>query len=381
MNDTFCSKHYNCDGLSAVVGKNNGGMENYAYLSGFAEAFFILASAAEFEEYYDSEEVRNARKEDDEILAKYANIDSLIYPMCFCARHYIELFLKQNIEALPSINSQNIDLNKIHNIETLWGKFVEGTNFDERLKKIVKEMEPIISDFSNIDPTSQTFRYPTNKESQLHLKDLDIICLRNLVSNFKKLTKDIEEYEFTCEYLFSEYSTGTTTSKLSRYDIEKIAKELPPKESWRETIFDDVKKKIRNQYSLSSNDFSKAVNIIKKHREFSQYINLEIRIPELTNDLVSRLSKIINENSDLSLINMEEWATLYAVCKVGSLGVYSENYDSIRNEPNISFLNERHSYNHVSSKSYNLEKGLKKLGQNSFLALVEKEIPSILEEF
>ncbi|MBP4047461.1 hypothetical protein [Chromobacterium violaceum] len=67
--------------LNACVG-DNGFADDRTYADGFATAVEKLVGAA---------------------IRREVLVDTVIYPICFCARHYIELFLKYNVRKISNI--------------------------------------------------------------------------------------------------------------------------------------------------------------------------------------------------------------------------------------------------------------------------------------
>lgn len=77
------------------------------------------------------------------------------------------------------------------------------------------------------------------------------------------------------ELLIDEYKLGTFTTKLSRVQIFQLVKELPPCDHWHQKSFTDIKTKLKTNYNLSNNDFSKVVTQIKNNYELSYKIGVQ----------------------------------------------------------------------------------------------------------
>jgi hypothetical protein len=109
--------------------------------------------------------------------------DTLVYPIAFLYRQYLELRLKH----LMGIGSVFLEIprgekNLHHGISKLW----------ERCRSILEKIEPgenevdfddiekQVAEFARIDPSSTAFRYPTDKEGKPSLEGLTHINLRNL---------------------------------------------------------------------------------------------------------------------------------------------------------------------------------------------------------
>lgn len=75
-------------------------------------------------------------------------------------------------------------------------------------------------------------------------------------------------------YLRKEYNTGTFTKDLSRAQLEEISKLLPFPNEFAEKI-KEVKEQLKKIYNIGSNKFNYALEIIRRHREFSSYMGEE----------------------------------------------------------------------------------------------------------
>lgn len=86
--------------------------------------------------------------------------------------------------------------------------------------------------------------------------------------------------------IITEYKQGLFTSKLSREDLFQITKIVPAYKNWGNEEFALAKKQIIKNYSLSNNDFSRALNAINNHREFSYLINNKKQTIEITEETI-----------------------------------------------------------------------------------------------
>lgn len=86
----------------------------------------------------------------------------------------------------------------------------------------------------------------------------------------------MEWIEETIGEIYAEYSTHTYTNKLSRNDLETIAKHLPNKKEWENQSFLQVKESIKKEYALSNREFSDALNMIKTNPYLCSFIGMEI---------------------------------------------------------------------------------------------------------
>lgn len=105
--------------------------------------------------------------------------DIIVYPLAYCYRHGIELYLKSLILHRPAALGQEGKIRKTHTLPEQWKLFLESAKV---LDQIVLEptielslAEDIITDFSEIDKSGQTFRYPENINGERHLVNQELI--------------------------------------------------------------------------------------------------------------------------------------------------------------------------------------------------------------
>lgn len=221
------------------------------------------------------------------------HVDSYIYPICFNMRHSIELRLKGAVEKLlklSTIKSNNLpefNLISSHDIGNIWNYYkVESERLDTRFVSVNALMEPTILDIAQIDPTGQTFRYPYNIDKKKHLiKQSTINCL-TLYEKFSELELFFNNlYDLTLS-LIEEYKLNTFTAKLSRSQLFKLAQDLPKYNQWSTSL---MKEPLKQKYSLSSNDLTKALNIIKENYETCGLIRKNKDLKTLTDDLLKEI--------------------------------------------------------------------------------------------
>ena len=147
---------------------------------------------------------------------------------------------------------------------------------DRRYLPMIDSLEEYVTDFTEIDSTGETFRYPTDKANILHLQGIPNINLHKFQQRFEELSQILSKLDRLGRKLKDEYSLGTFTNTLSRFDLEAITKRLPPLSAWGSDEFTELKRSIMQEYHLSSNEFSKALDVIKKHRLFASEIGIEL---------------------------------------------------------------------------------------------------------
>jgi hypothetical protein len=118
--------------------------------------------------------------------------NTLVYPMIFLYRQYIELALKDIIREGNKVIKKENKLPAIHSLDKLWAICVLIINErnlpipGQQLKSVKKQ----IDEFNQVDPGSMAFRYPETKEGAPILPaDLDAVGLQNLSGSMDALSK------------------------------------------------------------------------------------------------------------------------------------------------------------------------------------------------
>lgn len=254
---------------NACVGEN-GNPQIYDYASGYASAANLLLDQV----------IEN------EGVSLY--IDTFIYPICFNMRHAIELFLKAgavSLEQLAKIRSCAMpvfDLVGSHDLGNIWAYVRKhALGFDQRFVELVKGLDQYVVDVAEIDATGQVFRYPFDLENNKHLASVSVINVVILKRRWATLERLLRNLNRLTEDLLTEYGWGAFTAKLSRLQLARIAEALPPRNRWSTPEFDEAKSAVRKEYILSSNDFSKALDVIQSRRELAAICAHVVPIPGL----------------------------------------------------------------------------------------------------
>jgi hypothetical protein len=129
---------------------------DYFYLNGYFNAGEII-----FNNWIDS-----YQKENDGV-----GIDYIIYPIYFCYRQSIEIYIKKILRTL------GIQFEKKHNIKTLYlkleEKLGEETKFENNIDNFIKILDDNDSSFTR-------FRYDVDKKGERHEKlSVDILGMVN----------------------------------------------------------------------------------------------------------------------------------------------------------------------------------------------------------
>ena len=275
--------------------------------------------------------------------------DPMVYPIIFCARHSIELCLKWllrqilNIKIIKEnkklfINYRNVTNEEdsigystqienkwkylddqinfnIHDIKKLCDLICEYYEIDVSIKKYFNIILPYLSDYF-IDPAGDVFRYwsdssgtPNLESRDIRLISLDIFKVKYDII-YKKL---LELFYIVNEVKIAIERTDTFTKKLSRWQIEEIAKRLPQRGSWKKEL-PAIKKQIMDEYGLSSREFSEALDIIKEHREFCVYIGMEIQFETFSDTSIKNYVQLVNgslgEDKICNLLSFNDYILL-----------------------------------------------------------------------
>lgn len=358
--------------LNACVGENSGTDNRNGYTLGFGDAVNVLLTAAMQEQYIDA--ITES--------AEGTFMDALIYPICFCARHYIELFLKREIQNISRIRRKFRASPMNHNLRTLWTDFLETCVIsDRRLIALALPMGEYILDFAAVDPTGETFRYAQNRKNVEHLTEMGgVINLEVLGRRFAEMSVLIEEFEVQSEIIVNEYATGTYTTKLSRAELFELAEQLPLRDDWGvDEKFLTVKERYRKKYQLSSNDFQRAIRLIEVHPLLSAMIGRELALPNIGADLIDRLVAAHNYNSKIASVSDDEWAAVDAIYQIGRSFEYPEYYyeycEDAREGIRDGTLDITHVLRQVFFPNRRFVVGLKKLGQSRLLKRAEILFP------
>lgn len=132
--------------------------------------------------------------------SKESNIkrDSLVFPIIFNYRQFIELSLKY----LISIYGPSVEIKAnwhTHNLETLWREFTKvldcyGTTDPDEADPVV---EHIVAEFSKIDPGSYSYRYPVDRNGDpipVTKEALDLEALADVMESVEAYFKGSDGY-------------------------------------------------------------------------------------------------------------------------------------------------------------------------------------------
>ncbi|WP_175864472.1 hypothetical protein [Burkholderia cepacia] len=369
--------------LNACVGTNTGSSDNsYGYAEGFRTAAELMLKILG---------VARPAATDDNWGADLL-LDTLVYPICYSARHHVELALKRALPQAWAIftmrspnNPQGLSKprkNEVtHSVLGVWSLLdaICSKVGDDRLSILVKDLEPFVEGIDEIDSSGQTFRYASNADdATLHLRHTSHINLQHFADDYAEMCKLLEELELHLNALIVEYSMGSFTSKLNREQLVEIAKRLPPRSLWNTPAFKEAKAEIMGSYQLTSNDFQRACDMLQEKRALSHLIGAPAPIAGLRKDTFERLRSVSMTRSekDSTALSLDERSALFGLLQVGSPAIYPEQFESflgprpMDEDRAAQFDVERapdYLARRVSSRPDLVEHGLSVLGQTDLL--------------
>jgi len=160
--------------LNACVGRNGGPYDLEAYSRGYFRGAAAVARS---------------------VMEPTAIIDLLIYPLVFNYRHAVELGLKHLASVLPPLFDEPANTKLTHRLLDNW-ECVSGYlrrhqrfNPDHTLPEITR----ILTDFAEIDPNGEAFRFPHGRSRVPFLQDMSII---NVPVFVKALSSVADAFDF-----------------------------------------------------------------------------------------------------------------------------------------------------------------------------------------
>jgi len=145
--------------------------------------------------------------------------NTLVYPLIFNYRQFLELRLKELIIMGNRYTDINKDFPKIHCLSKLWKIYRNDLlpNIDNTIDFcLLNNVENLITQFTDIDPESTSFRYPVkrtpNREESISMKTIDIenfkIHMDELIIFFDCQWEMIHHYEDFKQEMLSEFYRG-----------------------------------------------------------------------------------------------------------------------------------------------------------------------------
>lgn len=224
--------------------------------------------------------------------------DTLVLPILYNARHAIELVLKYVARQLfdCGVLAQRHPAN--HDIKGLWDDLVAADVADEAIRNHLKALERFVVSLDRIDDDGQELRYHVNRDGETSLKGEPLANIVVIRGNLKELSSVVDGLMHRTISFVAERKSGTYTARCSRADLREIAGVMPPLAHWGTEAFTEAKNAVKERFSLSNTQFSKAIDAIKGNREFNGMIGGETDLPYLLDEEV--------------MLVVEQWRALHA---------------------------------------------------------------------
>lgn len=130
----------------------------------------------------------------DHVIQKAVRQDTLVYPILFLYRQYIELSIKEIIRSGLLLLEREGKVPQHHDLGQLWrdAEKLLTEMFPGDSVEQVQETGRIIRDFNKVDPQSDAFRYPVNKRGEQTLQGIRYINIENVREVVERLTVILE---------------------------------------------------------------------------------------------------------------------------------------------------------------------------------------------
>jgi len=279
---------------NACIGKQ-GSEENY--LDGYIEAASVLVKTVI----------------DNNMFEKR---DTVVLAILYNARHAVELTLKFAVDRLVEVGVLSRPVPRNHDISA-YQQLLSGADLgDEELRKHVRALEPFVQSLARIDEDGQELRYHVNRDEIQSLSTYSLANLEVIRDSLDALSEIISDLKYRILDFIDERGTVARTTRLSRQDLICIAKLMPPFGRWKEKVFDEKKQIILSRYSLSSNEFSKAIDVIKNNREMKALLGKETSLLYLPDEML--------------LWVVRQWRKLHPIREGGASNIVAVNKATIQ---------------------------------------------------
>lgn len=197
LNDTEQSPALPMPGLGDVLFQAfNQDYKNNAIVSSGIDKFFLFSDGYK----------AASQKLFQQLDGNSYDANTIVYPLIFLNRQFLELRLKELISGLNYISDHNRQFPNGHNLSILWTEFKKkitvldnGIHLDE---KIFPHAERLVLEFNDIDPGSFSFRYPVDttpdRNPSLKMKNVDLLNFQTVMT---KLYHFLDGYSFLIFHL------------------------------------------------------------------------------------------------------------------------------------------------------------------------------------
>lgn len=197
---------------------------------------------------------------------EYGKRDTLVMPILYTARHGVELALKFTINQLVEMNVLPHGHHKNHDLQSHFDLLDSSELGDRTLSEILDRLSPFVAGLARIDDDGQELRYHQDQDGNISLAEQSIANLVVIRASLTEMQKLVNNLTYRITDLRNERITESYTKECSRLDLLAIAERLPQIGDWKTDAFTHAKQAIRDDYGLSSNQFSRAVDVIKGNR-------------------------------------------------------------------------------------------------------------------
>ena len=138
-----------------------------------------------------------------------ATLDCAILPITFLYRQYLELIIKEIIDTGRRLEGEGMGFPIHHKLDSLWAEALRllRKHYGKNSPPELAHVQPIIDEFMRHDEKSMAFRYPTDRDGNRHLQDIEHINLRCLYETMERvgnlldcLAADLlHRWQVTCE--------------------------------------------------------------------------------------------------------------------------------------------------------------------------------------
>jgi len=142
------------------------------------------------------------------------DVNTVVYPVLFLYRQYIELSLKDIIRDGRYLNHQRRQAPAVHELRSLWNEArpIIKKHLADIPARDLDRIEGLIGKFSELDPTSEGFRYPTKKNGEPSFPyDSPAVNLKrvaDVMGELSALLRPISDMLSMCRDLESDFRSG-----------------------------------------------------------------------------------------------------------------------------------------------------------------------------
>ena len=116
--------------------------------------------------------------------------DSLVFPIVFLYRHYVELRIKELLQSAEKYLDIPRGWQSNHKIEELWELLTQLLSqiFPDEPKADLQNAGRLVRELAEGDPLSFNFRYPKSKKGRQHLENLERLDIVSFTDAMRRLS-------------------------------------------------------------------------------------------------------------------------------------------------------------------------------------------------